>query len=292
MTGDEVLLSPKLNWLRSEDIRPYVFVRSENRIPWPGQLHKDLSWFQAAQPIYKNPLEMEQVAFANRILDMEAKAFGPSGMVMPRWVFYDCAILPGFVAGYAARTSSLPPLVKKILAADDSIEWTPLSLFIIIPTMKAGEWVAHNLCSVNSLLPKENHYYGIGFISKAFGLWYANVQTCCGVTQWKNPAIRLHAHYGDFEILTAWTPTHSYPRTLTYRLNVEADCWHQFFTKEWPVNFHKRHKPAGFVVDPDDDGSLKHLQMRLERGHGPFFLSGQETMEKDLSDPLTVYTLS
>jgi hypothetical protein len=280
---------PKLSWMNSENVRPYVFVRPENRVDQPGALHKGLNWFP--QPVlYKNPLEMDQVKFADRILGLETKAFGPSGMAMPRWVFYDCAIVPGFVAGFAHRTSALPEAVKKVLDIEPGDEWTPLSLFIIIPTMsKKGEWVAHNLCSVNSLLDKQNQFYGIGFLSKAFGLWYANVRTCCGMTQWTSPSVRLHAHYGDFEVLTAFTPVHSYSRTLTYRVNVDTTVWSAFFTKTLHSQFQQTHKPAGFEVDPTNEASLISFQRRLERGEGPYFLDGAETKAKSLTEPLTVY---
>ncbi len=283
--------------MKSEDIRPYVFVRPENRIPQPGELFRELNWFPH-KVLYKNPLEMDQVGFADQIMDLETRAFGPSGMAMPRWVFYDCAVVPGFVAGFAHRTSALPEAVRRVLSrhlpgsstpAEDA--WTPLSLFIIIPTMsRDGEWVAHNLCSVNSLLPKEDQFYGIGFLSKAFGLWYANVRTCCGMTQWTSPAVRLHSHYGDFEVLTAYTPVHSFSSTLTYRVKVDVGRWAQFFEKtRSDESFAKVYEPAGFNVDPVDESSLIAFQRRLERREGPYFIDGNETTAKALTEPLTVY---
>ncbi len=289
MKGEEIFRNPRLSWMHDSNIRPYVFVRRENRIQNPGALHAKLDWFPH-EVIYKNPLEMDQVGFADCILTLESKAFGPSGMAMPRWVFYDCAIVPGFVAGFAARTSSLSPELKEILNVNEKVEWTPLSLFIIIPTMsRDGEWVAHNLCSVNSLLPKAQQYYGIGFISKAFGLWYANVRTCCGMTQWTSPSVRLHAHYGDFEVLTAYTPVHSYARTVTYRLLVDVGVWPEFFTKAERRGFRDRYRETGFEVDPTSDESLIALERRLERGEGPFFLDAQETRVKELTAPLKIY---
>jgi hypothetical protein len=290
-TRNPIFDNPKLAWMSDENIRPYVFVRPENRIDNPGGLHSKLNWFPH-QVLYKNPLEMDEVKFADRIMNLETKAFGPSGMAMPRWVFYDCAIVPGFVAGFAHRTSALPESVRRVLNVDDNDDWTPLSLFIIIPTMsKKGEWVAHNLCSVNSLLTKKDHFYGIGFLSKAFGLWYANVRTCCGMTQWTSPSVRLHSHYGDFEILTSYTPVHSYSRTLTYRVNIDLEAWSTFFTKQVRKGFHQGHTPAGFDVDPQSEASLIALQRRLEKGEGPYFLDGAETVAKSLTDPLTIYGL-
>ena len=286
---------PRLSWLKSDDIRPYVFVRPENRVIQPGELHGSLDWFPH-EVVYKNPLELDQVAFADRIMSMESRAFGPTGMEMPRWVFYDCAIVPGFVAGFAARVSSLPEAVRAALFPPeakldpDAEEWAPLSLFIIIPTMSPnGEWVAHNLCSVNSLLPKESRYHGIGFLSKAFGLWYANVRTCCGMTQWTSPAVRLHAHYGDFEILTAYTPVHSHAQTLTYRVEVDPSVWPQFFRQPEGRQFGHHYTPAGFQLDPTSEASMIAFQRRLERSEGPFYLDGQETLSRALEEPLTIY---
>ncbi len=283
---------PKFDWKKSEDIRPYVFVRPENKIESPGQLHSTVDWFPKT-PIYKNPLDMEELGFGDRILYLEAKAFGPSGMAMPRWVFYDCAIVPGFVAGYAARTSKLSESVKKKLLVDDSVEWTPLSLFIIIPTMsREGEWVAHNLCSVNSLLDKPDRFYGLGFLSKAFGLWYANVKICCGFTQWGNPAVKLHAYYGEFEVLTSYTPIHSHAKTLTYRVKVNPDYWPNFFTKEPLKDLGEKLSDSGVKVDPTDEESLISLQKQLQEGKGPYFLRPSEVITKGLDEPLTLYRQS
>lgn len=297
-SAHEPLAQNRLAWMQDENIRPYVFVRNENRISQPGQLHSSLDWFPH-KVLYKNPLEMDEVKFADRIMELETKAFGPSGMAMPRWVFYDCAIVPGFVAGFAHRTKTLPDAIRTALGVDDENvgddDWTPLSLFIIIPTMgRGGEWVAHNLCSVNSLLAKADQFYGIGFLSKAFGLWYANVRTCCGMTQWTSPAVRLHAHYGDFEVLTAYTPVHSYSRTLTYRVNVDVSLWPSFFNKKPDQKFDetgflKRYKPAGFEVEPTSEKNLIEFQRKLERREGPYFLHGAETLKKALTDSLTVY---
>lgn len=298
-----ILQDPRLNWLSHPDIRPYVFVRPENRIPHPGELHEGVDWFPH-EVIYKNPLQMDEVGFANYILNLEGQAFGAANMAMPRWVFYDCAIVPGFVAGFAARAKSLKPQVLQAIlkgaenqpnhqtALKSDNEWVPLSLFIIIPTMSnKGEWVAHNLCSVNSLIAKEDQFYGIGFISKAFGLWYANVRTCCGMTQWTSPSLKLHSNYGDFEILTSYTPVHTYAQTLTYRLTVQPERWAHFFNKNeaFEDHFHEKFAPAGFAVDPKDEKSLMSFQKKLENSEGPFFLNSSETLAKPLTDPHKLY---
>lgn len=284
-----MLNDSRLDWFQSEHLCPYVYAREENRIDQPGS-SMELDWFANKKPVFINPWLMKEVEFGNQILELESRAFGPSNMAMPRWVFYDCAITPGFVAGFAMKKQHLPADIAPYLPYIGKHEWVPLSLFIIIPTMAHdGEWAAHNLCTVNSLLPKEKNFYGLGFLSKAFGLWYANVNICCGFTQWGNPAIRLHSYYGPFEILTAYTPIHSYSRTLTYRVNLEPKCWPNFFNKQVPEGFGDRYVDSGLTVNPKDEGSLRDIQSRLERKEGPFFLNSHEVLTKDLGDTLMIY---
>lgn len=281
----DILKRSDLNWL--EEARPYVFVREENRIKSPGQKFP-LDWFPH-RPVYKNPLLMDNLSFADQILRLESQAFSASNMAMPRWVFYDCAVVPGFVAGFALPRLKAPPEVLKIVQPQDDDEWIPISLFIIIPTMGEGEWVAHNLCSMNSLLPKEQRLYGLGFLTKAFGLWYANVEVCCGMTQWKSPSVRLHTHYGDFEVLTAYTPVHSYARTLTYRLKSDPEEWARFFTHEPASHFASSYEYAGFEVNPNEETSLIAFQKKIENGEGPFFLDAGEIRTRPLEATLRVY---
>ena len=201
----------RLDWLDGENIRPYVFVREDNRVKDPGT-YFDSDWFPF-EPILLDPLKMDHVDFANHILNMEALAFQTSKLSMSRWVFYDCAIMPGFVTGFAHKTSTLPSYLKEGLGGVKFAgEWTPISLFIVIPAIAFKEWVAHNLCSVNVLLKREKRYYGLGFLTKAFGLWYTNVGVCCGITQWASPAMRLHAHYGRWRFSRPIHPFTIIPR--------------------------------------------------------------------------------
>lgn len=278
------------DWLKSGDIRPYVFMRQDNGFRISDK-KRDLDWFPF-EPIVKNPLRMEDVSFADHILNLEGRAFTKSDMKMPRWVFYDCAIMPGFVGGFAYRTSKMTATMKEKLGASGELEWTPISLFIIIPSLNPGEWVAHNLCTMNSLVEKEDQLYALGFLTKAFGLWYSNVGTLCGMTQWLSPAIRLHSHFGPFEILTAYTPVHSYARTLTYRSKIDLDYWPTFFNRKVLAYRSKQYVDSGYLVDPKSDESLKNLQGLIENGDGPFYFNPSEIRTQPLDMPLKVYRLA
>jgi hypothetical protein len=274
-------------WGESGDVRPYVYVRPDNKISSPGSRHHS-NWFPM-EPIYKNPLDTHELEFAEQIYFIEGRAFGPSNMAMPRWVFYDCAIIPGFVAGFAMRTSKLPDSIRKVMRTDPTMEWTPLSLFIIIPTMAKGQWVAHNLCAINSLLPEQDRLYGLGFLSKAFGLWYANVESCLGMTQWGSPALKLHSHYGHMQIVTAYTPVHSHAKTITYRVEVDTLCWEKFFNRETDYGFLEQFGPSGLIIDPQSETSMIELHDRIQRGEGPYYLNAADIATQKLTDPLPVY---
>lgn len=287
MAATELSSNPKLEWLHGQYMRPYVYLRPENQVKNPGsKFHLD--WFPHA-PLMKNPLHMDEVDFADMILRLESRAFAASNMPMPRWVFYDCAIMPGMVAGFAIHRSKATPEMLAILQPMPSTEWIPVSLFITIPTVTEKEWVAHNLCSMNSLLPQDQSIYGLGFLSKAFGLWYANVEVLCGITQWASPAVRLHTHYGDFEVLTAYTPVHSYARTLTYRMNTDPSEWKRFFSHEPCPDFLENYEADGFRVDPKDDENLKSFQRKLEAGGVRYYLNAAEIRTQALDSALQVY---
>jgi hypothetical protein len=284
---------PDIPWLSDENVRPYVYMRKENLFAKPGS-HLKCNWFKFS-PIYKNPLVMGDVGFGDAILNLESKAFQKSAMPMPRWVFYDCALVPGFVGGFARKTSTLSKTYRDTIGVNDELDWTPLSLFIIIPSLRKGEWVAHNLCTANSLVGEKDQHYALGFLTKAFGLWYANVEVLCGMTQWQSPSIRLHSHYGPFEILTAYTPIHSYARTLTYRSRLTTEYWPTFFSKEKETEnpgLISRYKATDIVVDPKDDDSLKSLQMRIQNEEGPFYLNPTEIRTKALDAALKIYRIS
>lgn len=287
-------LSPiqtKAPWLFDESlkdvIKPYVYMREENHIAHPGSLHS-MDWFKE-NPLFKEALSLDELSFGEAILNLENKAFG-ADLAMPRWVFYDCALVPGFVCGFAMKKSALPQSYIDVLGPLDPYgDWIPLSLFIVIPTIHKGEWVAHNLCAINSLVPEKDRLYGLGFLTKAFGLWYANVETCVGMTQWGKPALKLHSHFGHIEIITAYTPIHTYARTLTYRCRVKTSVWEQFFSREDDFEFLETYEPSPYQVDPKDEKSMVGLQKKIESKEGPFFLSPREIAEKKINEPLVLY---
>lgn len=282
-------LSKYIPWLDNENVRPYILSRPKNIPEYPGTNAEDFDWFRKMDVVVKNPFHVDELEFSDLIMDVESRAFHEAGMAMPRWVFFDCAIMPGFVAGFAHRTSTLPEAVKKAIGKPIQGEWTPISLFITIPTQRPGEWVAHNLMSINSILQKSDQFYGLGFLSKAFGLWYGNIEKLCGMTQWGSPALKLHCHYGDIKMLTAYTPVHSHAKTITYQCNVNPYVWESFFTKEYNDHFNERFEDAGVIVDHQRTESLLSMQKLLEENDRGYYLSPEFIRKESLQQPIPVF---
>lgn len=286
-------INPLLNkatWLQNDDFKPYVFVRPENQIEHPGTEHR-LDWFPM-QPIYKNPLHLDELHFANGLFQIEWKSFGHQDLAIPRWVFYDCGAMPGFIAGFACKSHKTSQKILDLLEVDPAkTDWCPLSLFIIIPTMHKGEWVAYDLCSVNSMLPKKEQYHGLGFLTKAFALWYANVEQCSGMTQWGSPSLKLHSHYGHLEIVGSYAPLHTHATTMTYRCEVNTSSWEKFFTKEQDLAFLEKYEKTDLKIDPTSESSMIDLQKKIQNNEGPYYLSAHEIAKAALTDKLSIYKL-
>lgn len=275
-------------WLKNPDIRPYVFARKSNRPQMPGSIHK-FSWFDR-EPIIMEPLEMGEVYFANQILNLDQVAFRVTGLLTPRWVFFDCAVMPGLIAGFAMRTAAMPEEIKKILKVTVDIEWTPISLWVGMPTLEPGRWMAQNLASINSLVSPQHRLRGLGFLSKAYALWYGNVKELYGVAQWNSASLKLHANYGPFELVTSYTPIHDYASSVTYRMWVDAEYWQHFLEKkDSNTQFQKKFVQTGLTIEPLKEESLIDIQSKLESDQGPFYIDPVEIFMKPVGAQLELY---
>ncbi len=276
----------KIDWLVDHDIRPYVYMRKENRPGRPGVYH---DFHFAKEILFFEPTEIASTAFGRKILDLENAAFSKLGIGMAPWIFYDCAIMPGLSAGFAIKTSKVPESMQKVLALNNDLEWTPISLFIAIPSLEDNHWVANNLCSIGSLLPKTERMPHLGYLTKAFALWYANIEYIYGVTQWKNPAVKLHTNFGFFELITAYTPIHDYPNTLTYKVKVDSRFWKRYLgmADEQISGL----APTSHAVVADEDETQIRLQEKIENNEGPFYLNGWEIMEKGFTKKFPVFRM-
>ncbi len=271
------------DWFNSADVKPYLLVRNNNLPKNPGSVHK---FKFSSDPLLMDPFYLKEAAFADQILKLENRCFQSIGMILPRWAFYDCSLMPGLVVGFAYRREALPAAIRKIMPIDEKLEYIPISLFICIPTAETGHWVAHNLCSVSSILPPEHRFPNLGFLTKAFGLWYFNIQHLYGMTQWGSQAIKVHSNYGDFKVVAAYNEIHDYHETLTYLVDVKASRWTEFLERNFANGPPLKSSP--YVIHPKDKTSMRTLQTALEKGEGPFYLNGKDFLAES-EDQIQIY---
>ena len=158
-------------------------------------------------------------------------AFGSLGM--PPWVQFDCATLPTVFTGFAATHDALGAdaqgvaYLKALHAKDAELrpgqarlnpaghrdagaDLVPLSGFCAARTEASDTVVAFSLFATGPV-PR------LGARSKALGLGLHGASRQVGVTQFGNPAVRVHARFGALEIVSPRAIGHSRPdETFVY----------------------------------------------------------------------------
>ncbi|MFT7623714.1 MAG: hypothetical protein ACI9WU_002897, partial [Myxococcota bacterium] len=92
-----------LNHHLVQDLQPFVVVTDFNK-------HAvDFSPFGLAIPRANriDPTRLDNEPFLGLLQQLDGRTFGPEGMPMDRWVFYDCCYMPGAIFGFARPSDTL-----------------------------------------------------------------------------------------------------------------------------------------------------------------------------------------
>ena len=134
----------------SARLRPFVVALEEHRAEFDCGA---FGWVIGREDRL-DPLRLASVRFLEILRRLDAATFGPEGMPMPRWVFFDGAELPGGIVGFGADAGTLSLHTRQLLEVEASYQGlVPLSMFIAIPTHEPGTWMAHNLASIAPQVP-------------------------------------------------------------------------------------------------------------------------------------------
>ena len=167
-----------------------------------------------------NPLQRSSSSFIDSVYSLDRISFGNQNMGMDKWVFYDCAVMPGAVFGFSIHRSKLTKEDLQLFG-HPKLEYIPLSMYIAIPTLEQGAWFGHNLCSLNNKLSLK--LKGLGYLTKFFGINVFNPTKVLGATQWNSNALGLHLKFGPLKLLSALSKIHSKQNTLTYECFLNQD---------------------------------------------------------------------
>ncbi|MCA9541580.1 MAG: hypothetical protein KC620_21930 [Myxococcales bacterium] len=215
--------------------------------------------------------------FLRLLKQLNEMTYGPTGMSMPDWVFYDCTVMPGAVFGFARRATNLERWFTRALnVPEDYTGLVPLSMFACIPTVSRKSAMVHTLCSINQVAAGAAPE-GLWRLTLASGTHAFRLHHMLVVSQWRSPQLGLYAGLGPLELLTAWTPAHDYPGTCTFRV-ATSDAARRRLLRGDLVG------PEGIdrYVDADSPALLAALQVEIEAGRkvaivGPAEIRGADT---------------
>lgn len=192
------------------DLVPYVLTTRRN-LPY---LDLDVDIGVDAETFF---VEDERHAeFCSILNRSNHEAFGGrESMGMPLWVMLDCAILPSAVVGFMLPVDRTPDEIIDKLDIDDDYEgYVPVSEYCGCPTVEKD-------CVSGFSLHSHLVGQGIATRTKALALAIYGARTQIGVTQFYNPAIRVHVRFGAMEIVTHRPAVHTYPEdSFVYRLEL------------------------------------------------------------------------
>ncbi|AWV89777.1 hypothetical protein [Bradymonas sediminis] len=189
---------------------PYILTMGDNY----KRLNLDLDLGKA--PVQLRVEDEENAEFCSILNRGNQLAFGgPKDMGMPLWVMLDCAILPSAMAGFMLPREYVPTELLQDLGVDDDYDgYVPISEYCACPTLEPGTFSGFSLHS---------HITGHGLATrtKAFALAVLGAKRQIGVTQFDNPAIRVHVRFGAMEIKIHRPIIHTHSEdSFVYQLDV------------------------------------------------------------------------
>jgi hypothetical protein len=218
---------------------------------------------------YERSWKLEDLMRVYNVLN--ATAFGAKGIPLQNWVMIDLGLLPsGFLLITLSRQRAehaladptrsvharerIAEVLPAVLAEADRLHHAgpiPVAGYCASPTPDRGAWVGWSLCSA---IP------GLGTVAKGLGLLAYGARTLTGVTQFYDPALRVHRKFGPTRLLAAVLDLHPVRHTMAYRTEV--------FGREGPS---AAVEPT-LLLDPRDLDTQWALQRRLDAGTHEYFI--------------------
>lgn len=200
-----------------------------------------------------NPLLLKDRGFIESLIKLDQLSFGPGGMGMPRWVLFDCALIPGAVVGFGINSSKLGQKDRDQFGVGEN-EFVPVSMYIAIPCADQISWFGHNLSSLNKIL--DYPLPGLGLLTKYYALGVMQIKKLYGATQWDSPALGLHLKLAPMQLQASYVPIHTHENTLCYES-------YDFYSQDevFQTSVHKTGEEFEVSID-----AIKKLQQEIEAG--------------------------
>ena len=239
-------------------------------LTYPGNLSRfDLEPF--GLKIYPSNIysciDAKKAGFFDALQMLDKYSFGPMGMPMDKWVFFDCSEMPGGVFGLGLRASTMPQdILKNIYGVDKNCDFLiPISQYIAIPMACGDMWFGHNLASANTYMGDKMPLSGLALLTKAFGVKCLNFKKSMGATQCESGSLNIHLQLADMEVHSAYTPAHSFNKTMTYCSNYPDEALLQALSGKERVAL-QCDEWVDVTKDMVDEKYFIGLQKKIEQG--------------------------
>ncbi len=194
---------------------------------------------------------------------LDAVTFGDQGMLMPRWVLFDCGEFPGIVFGFGCIANRLPDYAREAYRVHDRADaFVPLSMWVAIRCAEEGAWFGHNLSSANLILRGGDALKGLAILTKILGIVVTRSARQYGATQWTSKSLGLHLRLGNMELLSAFTPAHTHPETFAYLIEVEEERLLSSLMADWEAP----DRAGERLMAADDSDAIRALHDEIEAG--------------------------
>lgn len=223
------------------------------------------------QKLHVLHVEDEENAEFGRILNYNNQlAFGgPKDMGMPMWVMLDCGILPTAMIGYMLHSDDVDDDTWEFLELEDDYEgWVPISEYCAALSVEPG-------CVSGFSLHSHIAGQGLATRTKALALAVLGAKTQVGVTQFNNPAIRVHARFGPMQIQIHRPAIHTHPQdSFVYRLTLPPVETLVDIARGGNI-FGVEERPQGIKWSFDPSSEQDHLRLatHLSRGGQAWIVS-------------------
>jgi hypothetical protein len=202
---------------------------------------------------------------------------------MARWVGYDCGLVPGAYFGFGLPAAELNHAIRAGLEVpDDYTGLVPFSIGIAIPFPDRQSWELIGLGSINQVAPGAGPA-GLSRLTLAFATSLLHDEEIWFVCRWRSHLLGVFSGLGPLEVVTAWTPAHDYPSTVTFKIKPDDNARERLLSGA-------HHDPADVTtyMDGDDVDAMQHLQSDIEAGLSAYILDEADDHGTEVLFPLKI----
>ena len=165
-----------------EFYKPYVVARPAV----VKKLNLEVMGIKVLESDVYNPFALKSGPFLEAVHTLHNLVCGPFGMVMEKWVGYDCGLVPGVVFGFGRDVSEVSPAIRNGLQVPDDYEGlVPFSIAIAIPLPDRQTWEIHSLGSLNHVAPGAGPA-GLNRLTLSFGTGVLRAKRILGILRWRS----------------------------------------------------------------------------------------------------------